>query len=103
MLRYGLPRYRLSKGIIDDEINLIREMGVEFKTGVELGTDITVEDLKAQGYNSIFLAVGAGQPDRLDLEGGDARGVIDARGILMAVSKGEDISLGRTVAVVGRA
>lgn len=102
MLRYGLPRYRLSKGIIDDEINLIREMGVEFKTGVELGTDITVEDLKAQGYKSIFLAVGAGQSDRLDLEGGDARGVIDARGLLMAVSKGEDISLGRTVAVVGK-
>jgi NADPH-dependent glutamate synthase beta subunit-like oxidoreductase len=101
MLRYGLPGYKLSGGIIDREISRLGEMGVKFRTGVHFGADITLESLKQEGYKSILLAVGAGQPNSLGVEGQDANGVIDARAFLMAVSKGEDIGLGRVVAVVG--
>lgn len=101
MMRYGLPRFRLSDSVLDDEIGRIREMGVEFKTGIEFGTDLTLDSLKDKGYESIFIAVGAQQPERLGVEGEDAEGVMDARGLLIAVSKGEDIQMGNTAVVYG--
>ena len=53
MMMYGIPAYKLEKDVIESEIDVLRELGVEFKTGVEVGKDITIEQLKKQGYKSI--------------------------------------------------
>ncbi|MBO4383744.1 MAG: FAD-dependent oxidoreductase [Clostridia bacterium] len=58
MLRYGIPTYRLDKSIIDAEIAVIEAMGAEFKYGVEVGKDITLDDLRAQGYKAFCIAIG---------------------------------------------
>ena len=58
MLRYGIPSFRLQRGIIDAEIDVIRQMGVEFRCGVNVGEDVTIADLRKQGYKAFFLAVG---------------------------------------------
>ena len=61
ILRYGIPDFRLPKNTINDLINRIKKMGINFETGVEFGKDITIEGLKKQGYESIFLGLGAQQ------------------------------------------
>lgn len=101
MMRYGLPRFRLPESVLEYEMDRIREMGVEFKTGVEFGTDITLDDLKAEGYESVFIAVGAQQPNRLGVEGEDAGGVMDARSLLVATSRGDKVDTGAVVVVYG--
>lgn len=59
MLRYGIPNYKLEKEIIDAEIDVIKEMGVEIKCGVEVGKDITLDELRTQGYKAFYMAIGA--------------------------------------------
>ena len=77
MLRYGIPEYRLPKKILDDEIKWITDMGVTVKTGMEMGKDFTLKSLKEDGYDSIYLSVGAHAAStmRLDHEN-DTIGVI---------------------------
>ncbi|MBQ5952223.1 MAG: FAD-dependent oxidoreductase [Lachnospiraceae bacterium] len=58
MLRYGIPSFRLERSVIDAEIDVIRAMGAEFKFGVEVGKDVTLDDLRAQGYKAFFVAIG---------------------------------------------
>ena len=71
MLRYGIPKFRLSDDSIDHEITAIQEMGVEFKTGVEFGKDITADSLLASGYKAIFIGTGAQEDNRLNVAGED--------------------------------
>ncbi|MEW6193711.1 MAG: FAD-dependent oxidoreductase [Bacteroidota bacterium] len=71
MLRYGIPEYRLPKKILDMEINWIIDLGVEVKTGVELGVDFSIKDLLRSGYDSVYLSVGAHKASKLGLEGED--------------------------------
>ncbi len=58
MLRYGIPSYKLEKDVIDAEIEVIKELGVEIKCGVEVGKDITINQLKKQGYEAFYIAIG---------------------------------------------
>ena len=58
MLRYGIPSYRLERNVIDAEIDVIKAMGVEFKTGVEVGKDVTIQELRDQGYKAFYIAIG---------------------------------------------
>ena len=58
MLRYGIPTYKLEKDVIDAEIEIIKELGVEIKCGVEVGKDVTIEELKKQGYKAFYIAIG---------------------------------------------
>ncbi len=71
MLRYGIPEYRLPKNILDSEIQWILDLGVDVRTGVEMGVDFCIEDLKKEGFEAIFLGVGAHKASKLGLDGED--------------------------------
>lgn len=63
MLKFGIPSFRLKKDVIDAEIEVLRRLGVEFKCGVDVGRDVTIEQLREQGYKAFYVAIGApGQP-----------------------------------------
>lgn len=75
MLRYGIPAFRLPRDVLDTQIAYIRDMGVEFKTNTTIGKDLTLEDLRASSYRSVFFAVGAQLSSKLSIEGSDLDGV----------------------------
>ena len=78
MLRYGIPSYKLEKDVIDAEIDIMREIGVEIKCGVEVGKDITIAQLREQGYKGFYVAIGC-QGGRLPgIEGQDLEGCTTA-------------------------
>ena len=100
MLRVGIPEYRLPREILSQEIGYIQKLGVEIKTGVQVGKDITLEKLKIN-YDAIFVAVGAHGGMKLGVEGEDIPGVTEGIGFLRATSLGEKVSVGMKVAVIG--
>jgi formate dehydrogenase major subunit len=102
MLRYGIPEYRLPKSTLDSEIKWITDIGVEVKTGVEMGKDFTVESLKKDGYDAIFLGVGAHAASkmRLDLED-ETEGVIKGIDFLRELILKGIPKLDGTIAIVG--
>ncbi|HIE51026.1 MAG TPA: hypothetical protein EYP85_04645, partial [Armatimonadetes bacterium] len=102
MLTLGIPRYRLPRQLIDTEIRIIEQMGVEIKTNTRLGTDLTLEDLFQQGYRAVFIAVGAQEGKMLDLPGAEAEGVLNGLTFLWQVNLGEEVDLtGKRVVVIG--
>uniref|UniRef100_A0A7C4W1L9 FAD-dependent oxidoreductase n=1 Tax=Desulfatirhabdium butyrativorans TaxID=340467 RepID=A0A7C4W1L9_9BACT len=101
MLTVGIPSYRLPRDIIESEIDVIRKLGVEFRTGVEIGKDITIAQLRAQGYKAFFVAIGAHECKRLGIPGEDLKGVYPGVEFLREVNLGNRISLGDRVAVIG--
>lgn len=101
MLRIGLPEYRLPKSVLDVEINHLKDMGVEIKTNVTVGKDVTINELLQDGYNAIFIAVGAHKCRKLRIEGEELKGVIQAIDLLKKVNLGHNIKLGNRVAVIG--
>jgi heterodisulfide reductase subunit A-like polyferredoxin len=101
MLRVGIPAYRLPRDVLEKEINRILSLGVELKTGVQLGRDFTLESLKVQGYEAVLLATGAHKSRKLGIEGEDAEGVMHGVDFLRRVSLGEKVSLGENVAIIG--
>jgi NADH-quinone oxidoreductase subunit F len=100
MLRYALPEYRLPRAVIRGEVELIRRLGVDFRCGIAVGTDITLNDLDNQ-YNAVFLAIGTWKEAWVYLPGTELKGVIPALLFLEAVAKEEPVRLGRKVAVIG--
>ena len=80
MMTYGIPSYKLEKDVIESEIDVLRELGVEFKCGVEVGKDVTIEELKKQGYKAFYISIGC--------QGGKLPGVPNdkAKGTDVAVS-----------------
>jgi NADPH-dependent glutamate synthase beta subunit-like oxidoreductase len=101
MLRLAIPDYRLPPEVVDREIEAIVESGVEIKTGVAVGKDITLDALRAQGYNAILIATGAHQGIRPDLPGVKGEGVLQALDFLKAVKQGKCSRLKGDVLVVG--
>ena len=101
MLRVGIPAYRLPRDVLEKEIDRILSLGVELKTGMELGRDFSLADLKKQGYKAVLLATGAHKSRKLGVEGEDAEGVLHGVDFLRRVNLGEKVKLGRSVAVVG--
>lgn len=101
MLAYGLPKFRLAQDIIEEEIKTIKDMGVIFEPGTEFGKDITIASLKEDGYEAVFLGIGAQKAVTLGMEGEDAKGVLSANELLKRVSKENKISLGKSVIVYG--
>ena len=98
MMRVGIPAYRLPRDILDAEIEDIKKAGVELKTATRVES---AEDLLRQGYDAIFIAVGAHREVRLGIDGENNPGVIDALSLLRQVSLGHSPRVGRSVAVVG--
>jgi heterodisulfide reductase subunit A-like polyferredoxin len=101
MLTVGIPSYRLPRDVIDAEIQVIKDLGVKFKTGVEIGKDITVAQLRKEGYKAIFLGIGSHECKILGIEGEDLEGVYPGVDFLREVNLGNRISLGDRVAVIG--
>ena len=101
MLTVGIPSYRLPKNIIEAEIQVMRDMGVEFKTGVEIGKDFTISKLRDQGYRAFFMGIGAHECKALGLPGEDLEGVVPGVEYLRDINLGSKVSLGDRVAVIG--
>ncbi|MBC2713058.1 MAG: FAD-dependent oxidoreductase [Desulfosarcina sp.] len=101
MLVLGIPAYRLPREIIEDEIAVLRELGVVFETGVEMGADVTVGQLREQGYKAFFMAIGSQECKLLGIEGEEIQGVWPGMDFLLRANLGEKIDLGDRVAVIG--
>ncbi|MDR1954074.1 MAG: FAD-dependent oxidoreductase [Clostridiales Family XIII bacterium] len=100
MLTFGIPSFRLEKNIIDAEIDIIRALGVELKTSVEVGKDIGIDDLRKQGYAAFYLAIGAQAGRRIGIEGEDADGVRTGIDFLRSANA-DGVALGGKVVVIG--
>lgn len=101
MLRYGIPSYKLGKDVIEAEIDVMREMGVEIKTGIEVGKDITLEELRKQGYKAFYVAIGCSAGRIPDIEGAEAEGSITAIDYLKEANTGNTNYAGEVVVVGG--
>lgn len=101
MLTLGIPSFRLEKDVVNAEIDILREMGVEFKTGVEVGRDVTLNQLREQGYKGFYLAIGAQAGRKLGLEGEDAEGIIAGVDFLRDINLGKTVTTSGNVVVIG--
>jgi formate dehydrogenase beta subunit len=101
MLRYGIPEYRLPKKILDWEIDGILEMGVEVKTGVTMGKDITLASLKNEGFDAFFVGTGAWDTRSLGVEGEDLDGVLPGTHFLIDRGLEKETPIGNKVAIIG--
>jgi NADPH-dependent glutamate synthase beta subunit-like oxidoreductase len=101
MLRYAIPRFRLSRDVLDEEIEGLKALGIAFVTGKAFGRDMTAGSLKADGYRAVFVGVGAQENRQLGIPGEDAEGVIPALTFLRGVYDGRVTSAGKRVVVLG--
>lgn len=101
MLMYGIPSYKLEKDVIEAEIEIMKEMGVEIKYGVEVGKDVTLPELRKQGYKAFYVAIGCQGGKLPGVPGQDAQGVITAVEFLHGANTGKVKSEGRVVVVGG--
>jgi NADPH-dependent glutamate synthase beta subunit-like oxidoreductase len=101
MLSVGIPAYRLPRDIIAEEIKSIAHLGVVFRTGVELGKDVTVVQLRNEGYKAFFLGIGSHECKLLGIPGEDLRGVYPDVEFLRKINLGDRVKLGDRVAVIG--
>lgn len=102
ILRYGIPPYRLNKNDLNDTINTILNLGIEVKLNCEFGKDINIEELKKQGYEAIFLGIGAGSPTTYSLCNEKLEGIYESDYFLKEYNQGRDIDdLGKTVVIGG--
>ncbi len=101
MLTLGIPSFRLEKNVVNAEIDILKELGVEFKNGIEVGKDITLKELREEGYEAFYIAIGAQSGRKLGIEGENAEGVITGVDFLRRVNLGEDVKLKGKVIVIG--
>jgi len=101
MLRYGVPEYRLPRGVIEREASLIRELGAEFRMGTPLTAEYGLGELREEGFEAFFISVGAMQGRDLDLPGGHRDGVVKAVDYLLNINRGYRVDLGDKVIVIG--
>ena len=101
MLVYGIPSYKLEKSVVQAEIDVIKEMGVEIKTGIEVGKDITIDELRKQGYKAFYLAIGCQGSRKAGIEGEDAKGVMSAVDFLKEAGTKESFPINGDVVVIG--
>jgi heterodisulfide reductase subunit A len=101
MMTYGIPDYRLQKYVVANEIEYIRELGVEIRTGAEFNEAMSLDILKSQGFKAIFLAIGAQLSRKLGVQGEDLPNVFHAVEFLRNLAIGKFIKIGEKVAVIG--
>ena len=101
MLRYGIPSYKLEKDLLAAEIDVIRELGVEIRCGVEIGKDITIEELREQGYKGFYVAIGCQRGRKPGITGENAKGTYAAVDFLREAGAKESFVLEGDVVVVG--
>jgi NADPH-dependent glutamate synthase beta subunit-like oxidoreductase len=102
MLMNGIPSFRLEKDVVQAEIDILKDMGVEFRCGVEVGKDITIQQLRDEGYKGFYLAIGCQGGRKVGIPGEDAEGVQAGVVFMREVCLGQSKPLvGRTVVVGG--
>ena len=101
MMAVGIPLYRLPRKVLATEIGVIQKMGVEIKTGITFGKDVTFDSLKGDGYKAFFLATGLHQNIRLNVTNEDLKGVLNGIDFLRDVSLGYSVPVGKKVIVIG--
>lgn len=101
MLTLGIPSFRLEKNVIEAEIDILKEMGVKFKTGVEVGKDVAIPELRTEGFEAFYVAIGAQGGRKLGVEGEDAQGVISGVDFLRKINLGTSVDISGKVVVIG--
>lgn len=101
MMTLGIPSFRLEKDVVESEIDVLKSLGVKFKTGVEVGKDVTIPELRKEGFNGFFVAIGAQNSRKANIEGEESEGVIGGIDFLREVNLGHGKTLDGTVVVVG--
>jgi NADPH-dependent glutamate synthase beta subunit-like oxidoreductase/NAD-dependent dihydropyrimidine dehydrogenase PreA subunit len=101
MLATGIPRFRLPREVREREVEAIKAMGVDVKTGIIVGRDITLSDLREQGYRAFYLAIGAGLNNKLNIPGEDLEGVVDVISMLFALNLKVGTTVGSNVVIIG--
>jgi len=101
MLTLGIPSYRLEKDVINSEIDVLRELGVEFNTGIEVGKDITIDEMREGGFEAFYVAIGAQGGRKLNIEGEDACGVFSGVDFLREVNLKNKVTLKGDTVVIG--
>ena len=101
MLRHGIPEYRLSRSLIDKEIEKITFLGVEIRYNTPLNENFGIKELGEQGYQAIFISVGTQKGRDLNIEGSNLDGVIKAIDYLININNGYRVNLGKKVLVIG--
>ena len=101
MLTMGIPNFRLEKDVLNAEIDMIRAMGVEFKCGVEVGRDVTIQQLREEGYKGFYVAIGAQKSSPLHVPGEELEGVYGGVDFLREVNLGNTPVIGKSCAVIG--
>lgn len=101
MMRFGMPSFRLERDVVDAEIEVLRELGVEIRTGVEVGRGVTIKELREQGYKGFYVAIGAQGGRNLSVPGEDSEGVLSGIDFLRQSALGEIDKLAGKVVVIG--
>jgi NADH-quinone oxidoreductase subunit F len=101
MLAMGIPSHRLPKDVLEKDIAIIRQAGVEIRTGLTLGQDISVEALFKSGYKAVYCSTGAGKSLKMDIPGEDSEGVLHSLEYLREINLGAKVPIGKRVVVVG--
>lgn len=100
-LTYGIPEERLSQAVVDNEIEYIKNIGVEFKTNVNIGKDVTIDSLRKEGYKAFLIACGMQKSKEVKINGSDLEGVINGTDFLAEVKSTGEYKLGNKVIVIG--
>ena len=101
MLTMGIPSFRLDRAVVNAEIDVLRELGVQFRTGVAVGKDVTLDQLRSEGFKAFYLGIGASKGAGLGCPGEELGGVYTGIDFLRRVNQGEKPELGSDVAVIG--
>ncbi|MBU5293987.1 FAD-dependent oxidoreductase [Anaerosalibacter bizertensis] len=101
MLTLGIPSFRLEKDVVEAEIDVLHQLGVEFKCGVEVGKDVTLDELRAQGYKGFYIAIGAQAGRKLNIEGENHKDVISGIDYLRDINLGKHVKTKGNVVVIG--
>ncbi len=101
MLTLGIPNFRLDKDVINAEIDVLKDLGVEFQTGVEVGKDISLPEMRKSGFKAFFIAIGAQQGRALGLEGEDSMNIESGVTFLKEVAQKQHGELSGNVVVIG--
>lgn len=101
MLMNGIPSFRLEKDVVEAEIDILRKMGVEFRCGVEVGRDVTIDELRRQGYRGFYIAVGLQSGGRLNIPGEESEGVVSGIDFIRKVNLTGESRISGKVVVIG--
>ncbi len=101
MLATGIPRFRLPREVREREVEAIKAIGVDIKTGITVGRDVTLSDLKAREFKAFFIAIGGQKNNKLDIPGEDLDGVVDGISLLFALNQKVGVSVGSNIVVIG--